>query len=127
MRHGVGTESRVETAAKTIYTCPMHPEIEQDHPGDCPKCGMALEPKTVVAESDAEEDNSELRDMTRRFWIGGALALPVFVVAMAHLVPAWRHAEWAVGRRFALGTISAEHAGGVVGGLAVLCARLAFA
>ena len=84
-------------AAKTIYTCPMHPEIEQDHPGDCPKCGMALEPKTIVAESDAEEDNSELRDMTRRFWIGGAFALPVFLVAMAHLAPAWRHAEWAVG------------------------------
>ncbi|MCL4180945.1 MAG: YHS domain-containing protein, partial [Verrucomicrobia bacterium] len=84
-------------AAKTIYTCPMHPEIEQDHPGDCPKCGMALEPTTIVAEGDVEEDNSELRDMTRRFWIGGALALPVFVVAMAHLVPAWRHAEWAAG------------------------------
>jgi Cu+-exporting ATPase len=83
--------------AKTTYTCPMHPEIEQDHPGDCPKCGMALEPKTVAAASDVEEDNSELRDMTRRFWIGGALALPVFLVAMAHLVPAWRHAEWAVG------------------------------
>jgi Cu+-exporting ATPase len=84
-------------AAKTIFTCPMHPEIEQNHPGDCPKCGMALEPKTVAAESDAEEDNSELRDMTRRFWIGGVLTLPVFVVAMAHLVPAWQHAEWAAG------------------------------
>jgi len=84
-------------AAKTIYTCPMHPEIEQDHPGDCPKCGMALEPKTIAAECDAEEDNAELRNMTRRFWIGAALALPVFIVAMAHLVPAWRHAEWAVG------------------------------
>ncbi len=82
-------------AAKTIYTCPMHPEIEQDHPGDCPKCGMALEPKTVTA--DAGEEDSELRSMTRRLWIGGALALPVFIVAMAHLVPAWRHAEWAVG------------------------------
>ena len=82
-------------AAKTIYTCPMHPEIEQDHPGDCPKCGMALEPKTVTP--DAEEDDSELRDMTRRFWIGAALTLPVFVVAMAHLVPAWSHAEWVSG------------------------------
>ena len=77
---------------KTIYTCPMHPEIKQDHPGSCPKCGMALEPKTVSV--DAEEDDSELRDMTRRFWIGAALTLPVFVVAMAHLVPAWRHAAW---------------------------------
>lgn len=82
-------------ATKTIYTCPMHPEIEQDHPGDCPKCGMALEPKTVT--TNAEEEDSELSDMTRRFWIGAALTLPVFLVAMAHLVPAWRHADWAVG------------------------------
>src|SRR5690606_11189955 len=77
-----------QPAAKTIYTCPMHPEIEQDHPGDCPICGMALEPKSLPASADAEEDNTELRDMTRRFWIGTGLTLPVFVVAMAHLVPA---------------------------------------
>ncbi len=80
---------------KTIYTCPMHPEIEQDHPGTCPKCGMALEPKTITP--DVEEDDSELRDMTRRFWIGTGLTLPVFIVAMAHLIPAWSHAEWATG------------------------------
>jgi Cu+-exporting ATPase len=78
-----------------IYTCPMHPEIEQDHPGTCPKCGMALEPKTI-ARGQAEDD-SELRDMSRRFRWGAALALPVLLLAMAHLVPAWRHAEWAVG------------------------------
>jgi P-type Cu+ transporter len=77
---------------KTIYTCPMHPEVEQDHPGACPKCGMALEAKTITAE--VGEDDSELRDMTRRFWVGAALTLPVFVVAMAHLVPGWSHAEW---------------------------------
>ena len=64
----------------------MHPEIEQDHPGDCPKCGMALELKTAGAGS-AEGDNTELRDMTRRFWVGAALTLPVFILAMAHLVP----------------------------------------
>jgi Cu+-exporting ATPase len=80
---------------KTIYTCPMHPEVEQDHPGICPKCGMALEPKTVS--TDAGEDDSELRDMTRRFWTGTALTLPVFVVAMAHLIPAWSQAEWVAG------------------------------
>jgi P-type Cu+ transporter len=80
----------VPLAGKTIYTCPMHPQIEQDHPGACPICGMALEPKTVSA-GNAEEENSELRDMTRRFWIGGALTLPVFVLAMAHLVPAFAH------------------------------------
>ncbi len=77
-------------AGKAIYTCPMHPQIEQDHPGACPICGMALELKTVSA-ADSEEENGELRDMTRRFWIGGALSLPVFLLAMAHLVPAFSH------------------------------------
>ena len=78
------------SASKTIYTCPMHPEVQQDHPGDCPKCGMALELKTVKA-ATSEDDNAELRDMTRRLWIGGALTLPVFVLAMAHLIPALGH------------------------------------
>ena len=78
---------------KTIYTCPMHPEVQQDHPGDCPKCGMALEPKTVTAGGD-DEENTELRDMTKRFWIGAALALPVFVLAMAHLIPALARQSW---------------------------------
>ncbi|ACB77665.1 heavy metal translocating P-type ATPase [Opitutus terrae PB90-1] len=74
--------------ARTLYTCPMHPQIEQDRPGSCPICGMALEPKTVSA---APEDNAELRDMTRRFWIGAALTLPVFVLGMLHLVPSLAH------------------------------------
>ena len=74
--------------SKVIYTCPMHPQIEQDHPGDCPICGMALEPKTIAA--DSEEENAERRDMTRRFWIGAALTLPVFLLAMVHLVPGLR-------------------------------------
>src|SRR5260370_1313031 len=77
--------------AKIIYTCPMHPQIEQDKPGNCPICGMALEPKNVVPGGE-EEENAELRDMTRRFWIGIALTLPVFSLAMAHIiphVPAW--------------------------------------
>ncbi|HKP92362.1 MAG TPA: copper-translocating P-type ATPase [Chthoniobacterales bacterium] len=69
----------------SIYTCPMHPEIEQVGPGVCPICGMALEPKTVSASNP--EDDSELRDMTRRLWIGAALTLPVFVLAMSHLFP----------------------------------------
>jgi Cu+-exporting ATPase len=68
-----------------IYTCPMHPEIERDQPGDCPICGMALELKTISA--DSAEDDSELIDMARRFWIGAALTLPVFLLAMSHLVP----------------------------------------
>ena len=85
-----------KSPGKSIYTCPMHPEIEQDHPGDCPKCGMALEPKTVTAGMD-DQENAELRDMTRRFWIGAALAVPVFVLAMAHLIPALGRLPWVKG------------------------------
>jgi Cu+-exporting ATPase len=78
---------------KTIYTCPMHPQIEQDHPGACPICGMTLVLKTPTAGPD-EEENAELHDMTRRFWIGAALTLPVFVLAMAHLIPALARLSW---------------------------------
>ena len=68
----------------TIYTCPMHPEIRQVGPGSCPICGMALEPDVVTLD---EQPNHELADMTRRFWIGLALALPVIVLDMgAHIV-----------------------------------------
>jgi len=70
--------------AGVIYTCPMHPEIHQPGPGACPKCGMALEPESPTS----TEDNSELNDMTRRFWLSVALALPVFVLAMgADMLP----------------------------------------
>lgn len=82
-------------ASKTIYTCPMHPEVRQDHPGTCPKCGMALEPMTVS--EDEPEDDGELKDMTRRFIVSAVLTLPVFLSAMAHLVPAWSHSSWANG------------------------------
>jgi len=81
-------------AGKVIYTCPMHPEVQQDHPGNCPKCGMTLDLKTTSA---IEEDNHELTDMTRRLWIGAALALPVFLLAMAHLIPALGHENWIMG------------------------------
>jgi Cu+-exporting ATPase len=67
----------------TIYTCPMHPEIRQEGPGSCPICGMALEPDIVTADSGP---NPELADMTRRFWIGLALTVPVFALEMgSHL------------------------------------------
>ena len=74
-----------------IYTCPMHPEIQQKGPGSCPKCGMALEPMGVVAD---EGENEELADMTKRFKVGAVLALPVFVLAMTvdlmpSLLPSW--------------------------------------
>src|SRR6188508_2433216 len=77
------TLSATAPSAGTIYMCPMHPEVEQDHPGTCPKCGMALEPKTITAEP---EDDSELRDMTRRFWLAAALALPVLAIAMLPMI-----------------------------------------
>ncbi|CUU14250.1 Lead cadmium zinc and mercury transporting ATPase EC 3633 EC 3635 Coppertranslocating Ptype ATPase EC 3634 CDS [Bradyrhizobium sp.] len=68
-----------EMPAGTIYTCPMHPEIRQVGPGSCPICGMALEPEVASLETGP---NPELADMTRRFWIGGALALPAVVLEM---------------------------------------------
>ena len=68
---------------KIEYTCPMHPEIVRDAPGFCPICGMALEPRTATL----EEDNSELVDMKRRFWIGVALSLPLLVLSMSEVLP----------------------------------------
>jgi Cu+-exporting ATPase len=68
-----GDQSQVE------YTCPMHPQVRQMGPGSCPLCGMALEPVLATAE---QGESPELRDMTRRFWIGSALTLPVFVLEM---------------------------------------------
>jgi Cu+-exporting ATPase len=62
-----------------VYTCPMHPEVEQSHPGDCPECGMALESKTLDL---GEEENREYIFMRNRFWVSTALALPVMIIAM---------------------------------------------
>jgi Cu+-exporting ATPase len=66
------------------YTCPMHPEIVRDGPGSCPICGMALEPITASLD---DEENPELIDMTRRFWICLVLTLPVFFLAMSEMIP----------------------------------------
>jgi Cu+-exporting ATPase len=74
-----------------IYTCPMHPEILRDGPGSCPICGMALEPRTVVA---GEEENPELRDMRRRFRVGAVLSVPVLLLGMSDLYPAWSPARF---------------------------------
>src|SRR5512146_2572667 len=83
---GMALEPVEQSAIKSgtvEYTCPMHPEVVRSGPGSCPICGMALEPRNAPA-----EDNAELRDMTRRFWVSVALALPVFVMAMgSDLVP----------------------------------------
>jgi Cu+-exporting ATPase len=77
------------------YTCPMHPQIERDSPGNCPICGMALEAKGIPSD---DEENHELADMTRRFWVGLVLATPVFVLSMGEMplsgVIAPRTSQW---------------------------------
>src|SRR6266540_6025139 len=68
-----------------IYTCPMHPEIEQNRPGNCPICGMTLEPKTIGAGD--EEEQKEIRSLSRKFWIALILTIPVLLIAMGHAIP----------------------------------------
>ena len=85
---GMALEPEVPLASsRTEYTCPMHPEIVRPAPGSCPICGMALEPRRVTA---APEENPELRDMTRRFWISFALTVPLMAIAMTGMF--WRGA-----------------------------------
>ncbi|MBT8464925.1 MAG: copper-translocating P-type ATPase [Deltaproteobacteria bacterium] len=71
--------------ARVEWTCPMHPEIVQDEPGNCPICGMALERRDVSVEDD--HASPELADMTRRFWLAAAFTVPLVVVAMGDLIP----------------------------------------
>jgi len=83
-------------ARRTEYTCPMHPEIVRAEPGSCPICGMALEPRTVAATA---EENPELRDMTRRFWISLILTAPLVMIDMYQMAPglgteAISHSGW---------------------------------
>ena len=70
----------------TTYTCPMHPEIEQDSPGDCPKCGMPLEAKAVTSAAD-DHARREIRDLSRKFWVGLALTVPLMLLAMLPMIP----------------------------------------
>jgi Cu+-exporting ATPase len=70
---------------KIIYTCPMHPQILQDRPGNCPICGMTLEPKTVGAGD--EEEQQEIKSLSRKFWIALVLTIPVLIIAMGHAIP----------------------------------------
>ncbi len=80
-----------KAAAKdAMYTCPMHPEVQQIGPGTCPKCGMALEPMDAAA----EEDTSELRDMTRRFWVSLVLSLPLLFITMSEFIPGVNLHHW---------------------------------
>ena len=77
-------EGRAAAPSAVQYICPMHPQIVRDQPGSCPICGMALEPRSITAEPQA---NPELAEMTRRFWISLILTLPVFVLGMAEVIP----------------------------------------
>ena len=82
--HKAKTDSaaRSDGPKDAIYTCPMHPEVRQVGPGDCPKCGMALEP----IDATAEQDDTELRDMTRRFWIATAFTAPLLIYVMGNML-----------------------------------------
>ena len=91
--HGKPTPQAQPASAnkEAIYTCPMHPEVRQIGPGNCPKCGMALEPEKLSLEA---APNHELIDMTRRFWVSAFLAAPLALFVMgAHLIPNFPH-EW---------------------------------
>src|SRR5437016_3242376 len=95
MQHSESASSSAATDDKKVrYTCPMHPEIVQIGPGSCPICGMALEPKDVFAEVEADP---EYESMRRRFWVSAALSLPLLLLAMLgeslglHLLPAVRN------------------------------------
>src|SRR2546425_824569 len=72
-----------EPAARTEYVCPMHPQIVRSAPGSCPICGMALEPRTATG----DEENAELKDMTRRFWVSVALSVPLLAFVMGDMLP----------------------------------------
>jgi len=85
---GMALEQVPVLTGATIYTCPMHPEIEQAQPGDCPICGMPLESKGGSAED--EHAAREIRDLSRKFWIGLVLTVPVLVLAMGGMIPALR-------------------------------------
>jgi Cu+-exporting ATPase len=81
---GMALEPELMRTPRTEYVCPMHPEVVSDKPGSCPKCGMALEPR--VAAGASAEDDSELRSMSRRFWIGVVLTIPLLIVTMGGML-----------------------------------------
>lgn len=86
---GMALEPLTPMTSTTKYTCPMHPEIIEDKPGSCPKCGMALEPIQITE----EEDDTELKSMSKRFWIGLVLTIPVFLSEMLPMVGVKLH-QW---------------------------------
>ena len=84
------TASLQAIAKDAIFTCPMHPEVQQVGPGSCPKCGMALEPM----EATAEDDTTELDDMTRRLWVSAALTVPLLILTMGEMIPGVNFQNW---------------------------------
>lgn len=88
-------EQTILTATKTEYVCPMHPEIVRNDPGSCPICGMALEPRILTLE---EEENPELIDMSRRFWLSLGLTVPLLVLAMGRMLPGINFEQWPSGQ-----------------------------
>ncbi len=103
--HGrYGAKSKNVGSAEQEYLCPMHPEVISDKPGACPKCGMALEPKEI---QETEEKNSELEQMSHRFWVCLWLTLPLAVMAMTEMFPVFKkitHTSWFLWFQFVLGT-----------------------
>jgi len=122
MRHGVGASDPAATQTKTEYTCPMHPQIIRDAPGSCPICGMTLEPRTVSLQ---QEENPELVNMTRRFWLSVALSLPVFLIGMNEFIPGYPLQRIAPMHVWILDPACAGHARSALGRLAFLRSRLA--
>jgi len=105
----------VASSQDAIYICSMHPEVKMDHPGDCPKCGMPLEREKEVADT-SDKKSDELVSMTNRFWLAAGLALPVLVLAMAHVIPGLNKQSWVAGDatrwlQFALTTLVVWWAG----------------
>lgn len=82
--HSYSPDDSMSSINTLLYTCPMHPQIVRDQPGNCPICGMALEPKTISAQV---EPNKELTDMTQRFWVGVILTLPILFLTMGMHIP----------------------------------------
>ncbi len=95
--HDAAADASVRHATKTRYVCPMHPRVEQDEPGSCPICGMALELRDVTTDAP----NPELADMSRRFWVSAALTLPLVALTMAPHLLSHRFADVLTARPFA--------------------------
>ncbi len=110
-----------DSPSRLTYTCPMHPEIVRDRPGSCPICGMALEPTSIGPE---EDDDHELLDMSRRFWVCVLLSAPLVLLSMAEMVPGLSPSRITVWPRSGLAAVPAGRSGRSLGRTAILRAGL---